>query len=136
MISKIIDRLEEKIEKKFISVWGEIVKLVNAENDPVLLYYLSWDKAADRYRLKGDLPSSVSSTASGALGFILRRRITDNIRMVQGPLPTEKPTLAVLVPMPLFLLHAGLRELKSLVKDWRGDITVENIPYCYFTLLI
>jgi len=135
---RIICYLGQKAEKIFRDNWREIIKAVNAHNDPVLVYFLSWEKEEKHYKLTGDLSGSFSSIEENneLIGLRLRHNIMDNIVLTQGPLPTEKPTLAVLVPLPSFLFHAGVKGLKSLITDWRGEVMVENTPYCYLTLLI
>jgi len=132
---EIIRTLEQDWEKYFCRVWRKVVVRLNPKNDPILLVSLTRDKEKN-ILLGGDISGVLSAKINDKLGLMIRDMAKGKLIAKKGLLPTQTPALIVLLPLPRFIFNSSLSELKSLAKDFRGEILVENIPYSYLTILM
>lgn len=134
---EIIRSIGQRWEKNFCRVWRNLVKTLSPHNDPVLTVTLQREVPSGNIVLGGDLSGTLSAKTGNKLGIALRDMAKARLLVEKGPIPSEKPALVALLPLPRFLLTSDLDELKSLVNDWRGEVLVDgDVPYCYLTILV
>lgn len=122
-------------EKYFCRAWRKLAIFLNPTNDPVLLVTLDRDKKGNIV-LGEDVSGSLPGNVEDKLGLVVRDMVKGSLIAKKGPLPTRNPALVVLLPLPRFVLGSSLEELKSLAKDYRGEVLVGDVPYSYLTILI